>query len=61
LILHDAGLQEIFQKLRPLLEPSLAPAKTEIGFHVKEAALPYRVSKKLVGGPRASAILSEPI
>jgi hypothetical protein len=43
LLLHDAGLREIFQKLRPLLEPPPAPPKPEIGFHVKEDSLPYRV------------------
>jgi hypothetical protein len=49
LLLHDSALREIFQKLRPLLEPPPAPPKPEIGFHVKEDALPYRVSKE--GGP----------
>ena len=46
LLIHDAALREIFQKLRPLLEPPPAPPKPEIGFHVKEDAIPYRINRK---------------
>lgn len=46
LLIHDAALRDIIQKLRPLLEPPSAPAKPEIGFHVKEDAVPYRVRAK---------------
>jgi hypothetical protein len=42
LLLHDTALRDIYQKLRPLLEPPPPPPKPEIGFHVKEDALPYR-------------------
>jgi hypothetical protein len=45
LLLHDSGLRDIYQKLRPLLEPPPAPPKPEIGFHVKEDALPYRINR----------------
>ena len=45
LLLHDAGLREIYQRLRPLLEPPPVPPKPEIGFHIKEEATPYRVKK----------------
>ncbi len=45
LLLHDAGLREIYQKLRPLLEPPPSPPKPEIGFHVNEEKLPYRVRR----------------
>ena len=45
LLIHDAALREIFQKLRALLEPPPAPPKPEIGFHVKEDFLPYRISR----------------
>ena len=34
------------QKLRPLLEPPPQPPKPEIGFHVKEDAVPYRIKRK---------------
>ena len=41
LLLHDGALRDIYQKLRPLLEPP-PPPKPEIGFHVKEDAIRYR-------------------
>ena len=46
LLIHDAALREIYQKLRPLLEPPPAPPKPEIGFHVKEDTVPYRSKRK---------------
>ncbi len=46
LLVHDVTLREILQKLRPLLEPPPLPPKPEIGFHVKEDAVRYRVPKK---------------
>ena len=46
LLVHDVTLREILQKLRPLLEPPPQPPKPEIGFHVKEDAIRYRVRKK---------------
>jgi len=46
LLLHDTALRDIYQKLRPLLEPTPQPPKPEIGFHVKEDAVPYRTGKK---------------
>jgi hypothetical protein len=46
LLVHDVTLREILQKLRPLLEPPPQPPKPEIGFHVKEDAVRYRVRKK---------------
>jgi len=45
LLLHDTALQDIYQKLRPLLEPPPDPAKPEIGFHVKEEEVPYRLRR----------------
>ncbi|MBI4660123.1 MAG: ORF6N domain-containing protein [Verrucomicrobia bacterium] len=53
LLLHDQALREIVQKLRPLLAPPPQPSKPEIGFHVKEEAVPYRVRRK---SPRSSII-----
>ena len=47
LLLHDGTLRDIYQKLRPLLEPPPPlPPKPEIGFHIKEDAVPYRVGRK---------------
>ena len=48
LLLHDGALRDIYQKLRPLLEPPPARPKPEIGFHVKEDAVPYRVRRRVV-------------
>jgi hypothetical protein len=46
LLIHDVALREIFEKLRPLLAPPPPPPKPEVGFHVKEDAVPYRTSKR---------------
>jgi len=46
LLLHDTALHDIYQKLRPFLEPRPEPPKPEIGFHVKEDAVPYRLKRK---------------
>ncbi len=43
LLLHDGALRDIYQKLRPLLEPPPPQPKPEIGFHVKEDPIPYRI------------------
>ena len=47
LLIHDVALREIFEKLRPLLAPPPAPPKPEIGFHMKEDAVPYRTKKRM--------------
>src|SRR5438874_13459936 len=46
LLVHDTALRDIYQRLRPLLEPAPQPPKPEIGFHIKEDALPYRVTTR---------------
>jgi hypothetical protein len=46
LLVRDVALREIFEKLRPLLAPPSPPPKPEIGFHVKEDAIPYRISRR---------------
>ena len=46
LLVRDVALREIFEKLRPLLAPPPPPPKPEIGFHVKEDAVPYRTNKR---------------
>jgi hypothetical protein len=42
LLTHDLALRDIYLKLRPLLEPAPPAPKPQIGFHVKEDAIPYR-------------------
>jgi phage regulator Rha-like protein len=46
LLIHDVALRDIFEKLRPLLAPPPPPPKPEIGFHVKEDTIPYRIKRK---------------
>jgi hypothetical protein len=46
LLFQDGALRDIYQKLRPLLEPQPPPPKPQIGFHVKEDVVPYRVKRK---------------
>ena len=46
LLIHDVALRDILEKLRPLLAPPPPLPRPEIGFHVKEDALPYRARKK---------------
>ena len=50
LLIHDVALREIWEKLRPLLAPPPPPPpppKPEIGFHVKEEAVPYRTKRRM--------------
>jgi hypothetical protein len=42
---HDEGIANLFATLKQLLEPSEAPKRREIGFHVREEAARYRVRK----------------
>lgn len=42
LLEHDRALGTIWRKLQPLLQTPPEPARTEIGFHVREYAAPYR-------------------
>jgi hypothetical protein len=46
LMVHDAALRDVYQKLRPLLEPPALPPKPAIGLHVKEDSVLYRVKRK---------------
>lgn len=46
LLLQDAALRDIYQKLRPLFVPPPEPPKPEIGFHVKEDPVPYRIKRR---------------
>ena len=46
LLVHDVTLREILENLRPLLEPPPPAPRPEIGFHVKEDAVPYRTKRK---------------
>jgi len=42
---HDAAIQSLFEAIRQLMAPPAATSRPEIGFHVKENAVPYRIRK----------------
>jgi len=44
---HDTVIQSLFEAIRQLMSPDEAEkTKPEIGFHVKEDAVPYRVKRR---------------
>jgi hypothetical protein len=43
---HDEAIANLFATLKQLLEPSEAPKRREIGFHVREKAGRYRVQRR---------------
>jgi hypothetical protein len=51
LLAHDAALRDIYKKLVPFLAPPAAPPKPEIGFHVKEESVPYRINRRQSRSP----------
>jgi len=46
LVLHDTALIDLYEKIRPLLQPPKYPPKKRIGFNVKEKRSPYRTRRK---------------
>jgi hypothetical protein len=40
---YDSQFKAVFDAIRQLMAPPPAPPKPEIGFHVKEDAVPYRI------------------
>jgi hypothetical protein len=42
---HDGAIANLFAALKQLLEPTDAPKRREIGFHVREEGVRYRVRK----------------
>ena len=43
---HDASIRSLFEAIRQLMAPPPVPPKPEIGFHVKEDSVHYRVKRK---------------
>lgn len=43
---HDTDIQSLFEAIRQLMAPPPAPSKPEIGFHVKEEPVPYRIKPR---------------
>lgn len=44
---YDVQFKAVFDAIRELMAPPPAPPKTEIGFHVKEDAVPYRAKPRI--------------
>jgi hypothetical protein len=47
--IHEAAIADVLQRIMRILDPPPeppAPPKPEIGFHIKENALPYRIRRK---------------
>ncbi len=42
---HDESIRSLFEAIRQLMMPPEKPRK-EIGFHIKEDAVPYRIRKR---------------
>jgi hypothetical protein len=43
---YDSQFKAVFDAIRQLMASPSPPPKPEIGFHVKEDALPYRISRR---------------
>jgi phage regulator Rha-like protein len=43
---HDTAIRSLFEAIRQLMAPPTPPPKPEIGFHVKEDAVPYRTRRR---------------
>ena len=43
---YDSQFKEVFDAIRQLMAPPPEPPKTEMGFHVREDAVPYRTAAK---------------
>lgn len=43
---HDTAIRSLFEAIRQLMSPPPSPPKPEIGFHIKEDSVPYRIKRK---------------
>jgi hypothetical protein len=43
---HDTAIRSLFEAIRQLMAPPPDPSRPEIGFHIKEDSVPYRVRKR---------------
>lgn len=46
LLVHDDGLKDLYEKIRPLLLPPPEPERKPIGFSVRERRAIYRIAAK---------------
>jgi hypothetical protein len=56
---HDTAIRSLFGAIRQLMAPPAGPPKPEIGFHVKEDSVPYRIRLVVAdsGGMRPDALV----
>jgi len=50
---HDESIHTLFEAIRQLMTPPAEPPRNEIGFHIKEDSLPYRIKRRAVQRPDA--------
>ena len=43
---HDESIHTLFEAIRQLMTPPAEPPRKEIGFHIKEDGVPYRIRRK---------------
>jgi hypothetical protein len=42
---HDSAIRSLFEAIRQLMAPPTAGERKEIGFHIKEDSIPYRIRR----------------
>ena len=47
-VMLDTAIRSLFEAIRQLMEPPKPDQPKEIGFHVREDSLPYRITKRAV-------------
>ena len=43
---HDERTHTLFEAIRQLMTPPAEPPRKEIGFHIKEDSVPYRIKRR---------------
>jgi hypothetical protein len=52
---HDENIRTLFEAIRQLMTPPEPQPRKEIGFHVKEDSVPYRMKRRHLGRPHENA------
>jgi len=50
---HDESIHTLFEAIRQLMTPPAEPPRKEIGFHIKEDSVPYRIKRRAAQRPDA--------
>jgi hypothetical protein len=48
---HDESIHMLFEAIRQLMTPPAEPPRKEIGFHIKEESVPYRIKRRAAQRP----------